>query len=315
MHLAGPRAEHASASRSPTRAGASIHSGQPETSRSPHSSTTPRSRSRVATRQPAERVAVEVDPLRSAITNRSRNAGQRIGARRARRPRRASEPLDHRRQQREPGSRCSMWPSSSTTRARSRRRPRGGRRELARDVDRHVLVARAVHEQQRHADRQRAPRRRRLVAVADLVRRAAEELVAPRRRRCRGAPARRRSSAPACETAASSEPRRAAAHTARCPPAEWPMATVRAAVDGQRRGSPRDVVEVCRPAAAVAEPPVLDVPHRPAARHEVARRAGARARARSAAARSRRGRARPRGPTPPSDSSQTWDGCVPVAMQ
>ena len=94
--LARARRRSPAAIRSPVRVGASIQSGQPPTSRSPHSVGQRGEPLAGRDRQPAERVAVEVDPL--VARARSARGRRRAGRRRRppRRPRGSADPRRHR---------------------------------------------------------------------------------------------------------------------------------------------------------------------------------------------------------------------------
>ncbi len=151
--------------------------------------------------------------------------------------------------------------------ARAGARARSAATELDRD-DRHRHAVNEQHGHVRGHRRDRVPDR---VALGQLARASRPSAPRPRRRAiARYAPARshdarlpdraaqrhRRLRAPGCAGAGSCA--RAAAHSARCPPAEWPSTLTRVEVERRARSSARwsiaagDVLEGRGPAAAVA---------------------------------------------------------------
>ena len=286
-----------SAIRSPVRSGASIHSGQPPTSRSPHSAAIAASRSRVRDRQAAERVAVEVDAAagrrRTKRSRKARSGSAASAASAAARLSGSMPPPPPTAGCRGRGGRSGPRPARARAR---RRRPRRAPRRRTRSliVRRHDVVAAAVREQRRHAERQPLGGRGRGVAVGHRLRR--------RRRAARGTTPRESPSSaaqPQVDDAGLRDDgrhRHAGALARREPGREVPARGVADARAGRRRASsvhagcaarrPRaargpevgevvdgggHVVERLREAAARAAPEaaVLDVPRRPAARGEV----------------------------------------------
>ena len=198
------------------RTGASIQSGHADTSRSPHCVDQPVQPLARGQREPPERVAVEVD---ARARRRARSArGSPPADRRRRAPRRARGRSRHhsitvvhpasRRATRSPpptsgspGRGGRSGPRPPRSRARSRRpRPRGRRRSARLIAGRDGVVALAVDEQQRHAEREPRGRRGGGVALRALLRRAAQQpRTTPLESRSRHASW--RSSTPAWETA------------------------------------------------------------------------------------------------------------------
>ena len=216
-------------------------------------------------RQPAERVAVEVDAVaRRRCTKRSRKRRQRVGGVERLGVARGSRAI------RSPPSRAG-WPGrggrSGPRRARRarprRRRPRGARRSAA-------LISTGtmsssppcVSSAGRRADSARSATRARSDRVLRARRRsgrddAVGEPQLPRRAQVQHARLGDRTPVTRATRRASGSRGRAAAQAARCPPAEWPIATTRArstarADLGQVVDRGGHVVERLRQAAAVA---------------------------------------------------------------
>ena len=185
-------------------------------------------------------------------------------------------------------------PGGAPPRPRSRRarpcRPRRRRlRVAAAQAHRHGLVEYSVDEQHGQLERHAQERVGHGVALGQALRRAAHQLA--HRAAVPVAYAPLRSHTPASEIALRSEtrgrpanapgapagsPSRPAAHRARWPPAECPRTLTRVrSSDGSSPLEPVDrgghVGERLRAAAAGADAPVLDVPHGPAAAHELGR--------------------------------------------
>ena len=181
-----------------------------------------------------------------------------------------------------------MWPtpgsstSSHGSPASAARRHSAGRSRRARRRRRRRARAAAA----RPAGAARSARRGRSAADTCPAGRRAAALAAPREspsraprggpRRPPGRPPRRAGCSARRRAPRPGRPRRAAAQSASCPPAECPMATTRLVSSGSSSlpevvDAGGHVLERLRPAApaAPAEPAVLEVPHRPAAPGEV----------------------------------------------
>ena len=188
---------------------------------------------------------------------------------------------------REPGSRCSKWPSASSSTSSHRRAAAANPRLIA---DGHDVVAAAVDEQRRDTERQPARGRGLAVAVGHAGGRAAQQPLdhaaadarpRPRGRGRRRPPGRRRADSGTRASLAPRRPQRQVAAGRVADRGDAPEVERRVELGEvvDRRGH---VVERRRPAAAraKADAAVLDVPGRPSARRR-GRRASASIRWRS----------------------------------
>ena len=197
-------------------------------------------------RQPAERVAVEVEQLvvvdhEAVAEARPAGSAASSAAACARLRRSATAPAS-------PRPRATAGrPGRDGPCGRRRRRARsstvvpGRERRRANalgDGERNGVVGVAVDEQQRHAERDELGRRRRGVALGHVVRRAAEQAphdaVADSRSSCAAPQVGHAGLADRGDAHAGV---RAASHSARCPPALWPIATTRPRSSGASRPS------------------------------------------------------------------------------